>query len=62
MTDTALETQLLRLSDAIVGFREDEAVRYCQAPREAICATLADLVSRGRLRESGRRYYRVRDA
>jgi hypothetical protein len=63
MTDAVHETQLLRLADAIAGFREaDACVALRDVPRESVRAALRDLASRGKLRESAGRYYRARQS
>jgi hypothetical protein len=60
MTPAHLETQLLRLADAIQGYREHEAcIAIPTEPREQVRAALNDLVVRGKRAEGGR-YWRVR--
>lgn len=61
MTDPVLQTQLLRLADAVPGFTEDRACRVSDDPREDVCRALVDLVHRGKLHASGGRFWRTRD-
>lgn len=64
MIDATLETQTMRLSDALVSFREEDAFAAAQArtdaDREAVRAVLQDLVARSKLRREGPRFFRVR--
>lgn len=66
MSADILEVQLLRLSDAVLGYREHEAFIVAQATtpeqQQAVRALLQDLVARGKLRKSEGRFYRVRAA
>lgn len=65
MTNPVLQTQILRLGDAVQSFTEADAFQYgsasTPAEKEAVRAVLQDLVSRGKLRREGVRYWRVRE-
>ncbi len=64
VTSPVLETQLMRLADSIAGYTEREAfvALNAQTPeaREEIRAALQDIVTRGKLRRSEGRHYRIR--